>query len=330
MKKLFWVGALALTVGGSAGRPLLASPQLADAPLANSSIVAQATAPTSQAEVLVLETGAAPRQALRLQLAPGMEQTAQSTLRMKMSGSFNGQAIPPMNLPGMNFGMIMKVDKVDANGDSHVTFGYTGADVVASPEVPEPMVEAMRSQLQGLLDYKGKIVVSDQGQTKQFQVELPKNLDAASRQTLDGMLEQLTTSLQQMSAPLPNEPVGVGAKWQAPPQTLTINGMTVTQTATYELVEWQDKAMKLAVTFEQTASPQTINFPGMPPGASLRLQSLKALGSGTVTMRLDRLFPSQASIQVNSNAAMQAQDPALNEPANMLMNSAIEMTLESN
>lgn len=329
MKKLLCFGALAFAIGGSVQRPLMALPQVAETVTVAqaSTVAAQPVAPT---QAIVLDPGAAPRRQLRLQLAPGMEETGNTTMKVRMDGFLNGQKLPFPSVPTMKFGMSMKVDKVDANGDSHLTFGYTSADVVANPDTPPMMLDVMRSQLQGLLDHKGAMVISDRGQTKSFQIELPKTLTAAAQNQLDRTMEQLTNSLKQLSAPLPAEPVGLGAKWKVPPQKLSMNGMVVIQTATYELLELQGNTMKLAVTVEQTADPQPLNSPGLPPGASMQLKSLSSNGGGTITMHLDRLFPSQANIAVNAEAKMQVKDAKLPQGADLLMKSLVEMTLQSN
>ena len=86
--------------------------------------------------------------------------------------------------------------------------------------------------------------------------------------------------------------------------TLDANGMTLVQKTEFELVAFDGKTATLKTKTEQTAPPQAISNPAMPPGVDLQLQKMTGTGSGTITLRLDGLVPTSEG-SMESTAVMQ-------------------------
>ena len=195
---------------------------------------------------------------------------------------------------------------------------------MANPNTPTELVNAMRSQLQKLVSFQGSFIVDAQGNTKDIYFDVPEDLDPITKQ----MLEQMSNSLKQISSPLPPEAIGVGAKWQVP-NSLTINGMTINQTATYELVSLEDDIATLEVAIKQDAAAQTINQPRVPPSASIQLESLDSQGQATITIGLSQIMPISAIMSLDSNTQMKITEPNSGEEIRMGMKLLMDMNLES-
>lgn len=327
MKKSLFVGCLLLLVAGC-GKPS-STPVSTDSPsktaqLSQDTKETAKTPSAAQSKVQVISTGAEPRQQLRFTPAANTKQTVQMTMNMKMDMSVDGQT-RSMNSPPMKMTMVAEVTKVDANGDIHANFSYSDADVVADASMPPQAVEAMRAQLKKIVGLGGSMVIDSQGNTKDVKLNLPEQLDPNSKP----MVQQMVSSLKQVSSPVPTEAVGVGAKWKVP-NSLSVNGMTMNQVATYELVELKDKVATLQVNMEQQAEGgQKMSPPGLPPGASINLKSLNSQGNGKIAIAMNQILPARSNISMLSNMEMTVKDPNNQKEATMASKSTMEINLES-
>ena len=327
MKKPLFLGCLVLLIAGCAGK----TPSSAVSS-ENSSKTAQlsqdketAKNPTAaQNQIELVNAGGEPRQQLRFTPAANTKQTVKMTMKIDAAMSVGGQTQPTMATPPMQMTMEAQVTKVDANGDIHANFSYTDADIVADANTPKEMVSAMRTQLNKVVGMSGSMVIDNQGNTKNVSLNVPETADPNTKQ----MVQQTVSSLKQISSPVPTEAVGVGGKWRYP-SSATVNGMTLKQTATYELVGLKDNVATIQVNVEQQGAGQKMNPPGLPPGASVDLKSLTSQGNGKVTMALNRILPMNSAMSVRSNMEMGVKESSSEKETTMGMQSTMEINLES-
>lgn len=328
MKKALFVGCLVFLIAGCGEKPrsTAVNPESPSetAQLSKESAESAPSSSDAQNQIELLNAGAEPRQQLRFTPPANAKQTAQLTMAMDMEMTVGGQTQRKLKSPPIQLTMESQVTKVDANGDAHVNFSYSDANVVANGNIPPEVADAMRSQLQKLVGVGGSMVVDTQGNTKQVDLNLPDTLDPNTKQ----MVAQMAGSLKQISSPVPVEAVGVGAKWQVPTSVMT-NGMTVNQTATYELVDLKDNVATMQVSIKQQADAQKIAPPGLPADASMDLKSLDTQGNGKVTRALNQIMPISSTVAVRSNTEMSVKEPGSQKETTMGMNTAMELTLES-
>ena len=143
---------------------------------------------------------------------------------------------------------------------------------------------------------KGHAIVTRRGLTKDTEISMPGKVDAQTQQVVQGM-EQ---ALRQISAPLPEEPVGVGAKWQLVTY-LSQNGVSLKETATYQLEKVDGDRIQLAVQLDQTAPKQKVKSP---VGVTVDLLSLRSKGGGDMSLKLDRIAPMTSQLTLDSAVAM--------------------------
>jgi hypothetical protein len=246
------------------------------------------------------------------------------TMDMDMAMSVGGQTQPAFDSPPIKMTMESEVKKVDANGDIHTDFSYSDADVVAAKNTQPQLVNAMRAQVKKLVGLRGSMIVDNQGNTKQANFNTPETLDPNTKK----MVEQMVTSLKQLSSPVPSEAVGVGAKWKIP-NSVTANGMTMNQSSTYELVDIKDNVASLQVSMEQQAGTQKINPQGLPPGASIDLKSMNSQGNGKLKLALNQVMPISSTMSMRSKSQMSVKEPNTEKATTMDMNVSVEMALES-
>jgi hypothetical protein len=105
-----------------------------------------------------------------------------------------------------------------------------------------------------------------------------------------------------MAAPLPAEPIGPAAKWQAL-TTVKSQGMNIDQTVTHELLSIENDRLLTTNTVAQSAANQKISNPAMP---SLKADLTKMTGTGgdNMTYDLGSIMPSQGSVDFHSEVSM--------------------------
>lgn len=326
MKKALFVGCLVLFVGGT--QKLSSTPVSAGTPWRVAQLSQEPANRPAQVQkntVELLSAGTEPRQPLRFAPLPNTKQTAQMTMKMDMEMSVGGQTQRLPAPPSMQMTMESNVTKVDANGDIHVNFSYVDTDVVADADTPPEIVNAMRESMKTLVGMKSSAIMDNQGNTKQVNVSFPEEVDSNTKQ----MMEQLINSMQQISLPMPSEPVGIGAKWQFP-NSMVVNGMTLNQMAVCELVDLKDNIATIQVSIEQQADSQKMPLPqGLPAGTSVDLKSLTSQGNGKVTIALNQILPIRSDMSVRSNMEMNFKNAENQQEMTMGMNSVVEMNFQS-
>ena len=277
----------------------------------------------SRPTLMLLTAGAAPRQMIRFKPAVNSKQIATMSMAMDMGLSVVGKAMPINRLPTTVLTFETLVTQIDPNGDIHYQFQYTNVDLVGTSKLPTDLRAQLRTRLQQLKGVRGAVVTDNRGQTKSGKFDLPPEMDDANKQ----VLKQMTHSVEQLSSPVPEPALGVGAKWQviAAPK---LNGIAIKQITTYELVSFQTGGMTLNVTLAQQAPPQQMNATGLPNGRTMRLKSLSGMGKGQVTMRFDRLMPINSTMISQLRSEMESPDPH-GIPMKMTTNTKMALTLKS-
>jgi hypothetical protein len=318
MKKVLWIGTALLLSGGCGVMAAVAQqPAVAPKPAAT------AKPAPSRPVVELLSAGAEPRQILRYKPAVKSKQTAIITMNMEMGMSISGEAVPIGNLPGTAITFETLVDRVDPNGDIHYQFRYTKVELVGDSKMPSAQRAQLLTQIQKLKGIRGTVIVDDRGQTKFGKFELPPDLDSADKK----MLKQISNSVEQLSSPLPEPALGIGAKWRVS-SAPKLNGMQLKQVATFELVGVQAGGMTLNVVQEQQAPPQSISTTQMPTGKALNLKSLVGKGQGQMFVRLDRMVPITSNLSAQIQSEMEAPEPS-GKPMIMKIDMKMRLDLKS-
>lgn len=317
MKKLLFLGSACFFLAGSI-KTMPATAQLVTQNPA-------ATTPTAAPQLELLTAGTEPRQELRLKPQVNSKQLMTMTMNMDVATTLAGQAMPKIKTPATVMKMEFLVTQVDANGDIHSKFTYTDGDVVADASVAPEILESVRAGIKKMVGLNGTLITDNRGQVKSSKITLPENVDPLSK----NFLEQLSNSLNQMSSPMPEEAVGIGAKWRISSQ-LKIGAININQSAVYELVSLKDNIATLNITMEQQANSQELALPGIPEGsASVSLKSLTSQGQGQMTLPLNSIMPTRSTISVRSQNEMSIKEPNEGKETTIGTQMTMQMNLES-
>jgi hypothetical protein len=236
--------------------------------------------------VTVLAPGSAPRTALRYAVPATYKGRMGMTMAMAM-GMETGESTPAvMPLPVMKMIADLSVTGVSATGDVSYTIAFHDMSVEAGPGVDAAAAATMNAAMSGLSAVRATAIVSNRGVTSEVNLALDQITNPLIRQTMGSM----SSSIQSMSMTLPEEPVGVGARWRMR-QAVPSEGMAVYQETDYQLLSMTGSTVALKVTVRQTAPPQPVANPALPPGVDVQLENLTGTGEGTVQVHLDTLIP---------------------------------------
>lgn len=299
--------------------PTTAAPAPTPAPDATAPAVAAMTGEGSV--VALIDAGAEPREPLRLKLTAGQEQAMIMTMRMGMGMQVGTNKMPKTALPPMQMTMSLKVKEITAEGDIRTEFSLDKIDVLPDPAAQPGMVDQLKAVLGTMSKMSGTSTITPRGIVKSADFNIPADVNPQIRQTMDSMRQQMN----QLSVPFPEEALGVGAKWTVT-QHLEQQGMKLQQVATWELKERQGGVVKLASAIVQTAPPQPIVAPGMPPGAKVSLDRLDSTGSGTTDLDLTRVAPIKGTMNMTSSIAMTTVAEGVNMPLTMDMDLGLEIS----
>jgi len=275
----------------------------------------------AKSPVKLLDAGSEPRKVLRLHPVAGDKQSLSMTMKMAMIMSAAGNAMPAMNLPAMVMGMEVEVKDVSSTGEITYTMLFNDVSMATDTNSMPGVADAMKSAFATMRGMSGTGKVSDHGIIKSMEMKLPDGADPQMAQAMD----QMKDSFHNSSTALPEEAVGVGAKWEYKTK-MKSQGMVIDQSITYELVSIEGDTLTLHTTVTQTAANQKMENPAM-PGLKVDLNKMTGTGTGGNTLDLGHLMPASGTLDEETEINMGMNIGQQKQAMNMKMN--IKVTLEA-
>jgi hypothetical protein len=155
--------------------------------------------------------------------------------------------------------------------------GIQGADQLA----PEAQA-ALATELAPITRTTAVFEIDDRGITRSAKVNVPP--EASPR--LLAMLGNLRTTL--LAAALPQEAVGIGARWQAE-RIVHVGELKVPQTVTYTLLAREDDVLRIGISLRQSATPQEFVM-GL-DGSKLHVEAYEVNAVGSTIVDLHGFAP---------------------------------------
>jgi hypothetical protein len=276
---------------------------------------------SASSETKLLHAGAEPKRAVRLQPKAGDTQKLEMIMNIGMEMSMGGNQMPKMSLPVMKMPMDISVQTVSPAGEIVYTSVLGEMGIESSADEMPGVADALRAAMGGTKGVESKGVVSNRGIPKTSETKMAPDASPQMRQTLD----QMKDSLAGITVPFPEEPIGVGAKWEAR-QVLKSQGMTIKQTTLCELVSLTADRAEVKLTQLQSAANQKIASPAM-PGMKVDLDKFESSGTGKSVYDLTRVIP--VSAEMNSEAQMKMGMNMGGQKQAMDMKTTSKMRLES-
>jgi hypothetical protein len=256
------------------------------------------TTPASDSQVKLLGAGAEPRKELRLHPKAGDKQTAAMTIKLTLDTTIGEMPSQAVKLPAIKMTSEVTVKSVSEDGDITSEMVISEVSVADEPGSMPQVVEPLKAALGGIKGLSGTGTISSRGVSKGIEMKIPANADAQTRQVMDQMKEAFAN----LAVPLPKEAVGPGAKWEAR-MPVKSQGMTIDQSATYELVSLDSERLVVKSTLTQRAANQKIQSPTM-PGLKLNLTKMVGKGTGSTTFDLAQLLPLERTVDLHADQSL--------------------------
>jgi hypothetical protein len=225
-------------------------------------------------------------------------------LRTSASRELGGARDPDIPLPPVRIAVAVEPNDVTPEGDLEYAWHVTSASVTVASDASSAFAGAMRTEVSAIEELSGTARVTARGLTTRIAISSESVVDSGGT---GQMVEQVRQTLRDVAAPLPEEAVGRGARWEKLSQ-LTAKDARVTQTETFTLVELAGDRGAVDDVLAQTALPQPLAAPGQPPGTQARMESMLVSGAAKTHFDLSRLVP-QTTFDGTTTMVVSGQSP---------------------
>ncbi|HYU15236.1 MAG TPA: DUF6263 family protein [Candidatus Acidoferrum sp.] len=273
------------------------------------------------ATVVLLEPGKEPRTVLRYSLSPSAREKLGLTMTMAMEMGLAGHNMR-MQVPPIHMENELAVAEKLGEREVLCRFAITSAELLpGGDKIFESARGQLEAELKKTVGTHGTLAVDDRGLNLRLDLALPAGMDPQMSQAMQSSRQ----ALEHVSSPLPEEAVGVGARWQMD-QSIEHDGIKMKQKVSYELVELKGQRAQLHATIEQTADPQVATMPGLPPGLRAELLSHTGSGSGTIDIDLSKLVPTSSSSTIHTETSIKVTGQGQDQTMLMKADSKVEIS----
>ncbi len=277
-----------------------------------------APAPPAGVTLTLLETGRAPRATLRYPSEPTPPTKMSLSLRLAMKMEVPGSPVPPVTMPGLR----LLLDIGSARADQKIKYQFTvaDADLTSTDNAHPSLLAEMRKGVGSLIGTSGQLMVEPRGTRSELSLALPAGIG----QELGQFMNSAKLAIGQMVVPLPAEPVGPGAKWEAV-EIVSQDGITVREKTYFELVALDGPRALIRTQTVQSADRQRAALPDLPDGVTAEVVSLRGSGAGEIEVDLRRLVPGNMREEVETDVSFVVRQGQTERAMSLTANSGLEI-----
>jgi hypothetical protein len=277
-----------------------------------------ATEPATQpartpAELTLLDAGQEPRFKLQYNVKSGQKQAVNLTLRQFDAFQAMGEQRHRSDLtPPMVFRMETEVKSIESNGDIQYVFGFTEGTAHEERGVLELNLKGKRELAAMIVGVTGTATINNRGFTQEAGIVIPPTVNKVKTHVA-AQLQNIRNLLEQNWLLLPEESVGVGAKWQVVSYSdANPSFAKIKQTAVYEVVSVDNNRVRVNVNTVESSGRQASRL--VFGGASQTLISHKGKGTGTLTLDLTQLMPMTSTVTTDVETEFEYEIQGHREP----------------
>jgi hypothetical protein len=238
------------------------------------------------AKVRVLDPGQEPLARLAYTPAKDATQALRFDISMKMDLTVEGETAPKLLNPPQSLDVDMVTEQVDEKTGALVAMVIRGVTIQATKEVDQDTASAITKQLGGVSGLTFHLRVSPQGEGSEPRVDVP----AAFPKGAEQLVTNMGAVFREMMPRLPDEPIGIGAKWQVLSREAP-EGANLVQLTEYTLKERSGSKITLDFHTRQLAASGAIKLAGTPAGASTKLSRFAASVTGSLAIDTKQMGP---------------------------------------
>jgi hypothetical protein len=253
----------------------------------------QAT-PSPTPTVEVLAPGKAPLEQLRL--SPPVGTSQRSSMTVSFTTTQSGVAPASVKPAPIKARVDTTVQGTNPDGNFQVAFSYPSFEVLRGGDDTSAQRRKTKQALAPVTGLSGQMTLTPQGVLVDSSLNVPPGLDSS----VSGVATQLGDQLRTRAIPLPDAPVGVGARWRATTD-LSLSGIEARQVYEYTLKKRTGSKLEIEGKGTQTAGQQTVDLSGVVPGATADVTKYRTTVRGENTVQLTSAMPTAGQEQSTSN-----------------------------
>ena len=239
--------------------------------------------------VELLDAGKAPRKVLRATFEVGAKQSLRVESDWTVETVYGPMIKMMAVMPSLVYLLEMEVEEANNEG---ARFGFRVANVTPKSRegVKPAQVENAKKVGGSLKGATGNFSINARGLVEEFAIDAPSDASLLK----SDMIDQIKQAIRLCSLPLPEEPVGKGAKWTAT-QVIEQRTAKIKHTSTFELVDVKGERVRATRTQAAEAPKQKLKMPGSRSDKSFKLDKLDFSGASKGAWRLNEPGPASAS-----------------------------------
>ncbi len=249
-----------------------------------------------KASIRLLDAGRPPRRVLRYSWKPGRAERLTLDLRTMASTESEGDHPTDVPLPSVRVGVAIEPRAVTPAGELTYAWHVTSTKVTPAPGSNPQIAEGMDHEVAVIAHLVGTADVAPSGLAEEVAIDPTSVGDARDAGATGEMVDQVRQTLTDLETPLPDEAIGVGARWEKVARLAARNAV-VTQSETFTLASLSGDHGAVDDVLAQTAPPQDFPTPGAGDSGTrgARLESMLAAGTAKARFDLTRIVPSQTT-----------------------------------
>ena len=253
--------------------------------------------------VELLDAGKAPHKVLRTTFEAGAKQSLRVESNWTLSSLYGPLISTSAVMPSLVYELETEAKETSDEG-AQFDFRVTKVTAKSRKEVKPAQLKAAKKAAGSLKGATGSFSINARGIVEQFAIDAPSDASLLARD----MIDQIKQAIRLSSLPLPEEPVGKGAKWTAT-QVIEQRSAKISHTSTFELVGVKGERVRATSTHAAETPKQTLKLPGSRSDAPLELHELDFFGDSKGAWRLNKLGPASASEHTLTGFKMTATAP---------------------
>jgi len=243
----------------------------------------------------LVAAGKGTKKQLRFTPVKGSKRTLVMTSQQATARGLKGKLPAPEAAPAVRTTIDVEILDVNADGEIRYRFTYRKAEVVEDKRTKPELAKQLATALELFTGLQGTGVVTNRGVSKDVSFDTP----AAASREMRTALDTARSVATQLAQPLPEEAVGVGAKWQTT-ATASAGEITAETLATYELVERVDNRLKLKITLSVKGK-----------GSGTGNLTTDTTARGETSLDLAHMVPTQSKLDLRTEVGLDADGKRL-------------------
>lgn len=233
----------------------------------------------------LLDAGKGRKRVLRYKVRKGLSEGLELSVSATTSQAISGQASTTI-VPTTRYVGEAVVRGTDASGAIAYELTFDKILVKDTRGTQRGTVGSLRRAYKTVTPMRATVVVSGRGIATKLSMSYPRKAPTSISEPLQGLYE----ALRRLHVPLPEEPVGSGARWRVSRTVLT-GGISVLRRETYTLTRVGKRLITVEVAVTATAPKQPFAMAGLPKGMQVELVGVEGTEKGRLRVDLRRIAP---------------------------------------